>query len=462
MAISQQYHRTINSGDVLAVICGVAGFYLSMPNPAWSFPPLVFMAFVPLFMLLKAHKGFVRPALSFLFSGLFALAMIFPADPSGILNDINSSLIITFLFLAIAAVYSTYFTLSALICDHISWKFNPLVFSLGWVITGILLNSTQFMFAFPVETSLVNYPLLINSARIFGAGGIAFIIIFTNAVLAYAITEHKKRTWIFALSVILAIHFANIGAGAVLISGQDTSNSRVNIAIIQPNVSSKEFEMKERDKTFKVVFEQRLMALTKSSMASKPDLIIWPERAGEYILQNDAYLAELTRLVTSKGPELLIGTSYIDHNASKTEYNIAFILKPDGDMTEPYRKQIRFPFSETGYYSKGKEVTCLPSKTKLRDIGTMICLESLYPAIAKDLVKKGAKALVCISNDASFGNSMIPYIHSAEIVFRAIENNRYSVHAGNSGPSIICDNKGRILTYVPYGRTAYAAARSEI
>jgi len=53
---------------------------------------------------------------------------------------------------------------------------------------------------------------------------------------------------------------------------------------------------------------------------------------------------------------------------------------------------------------------------------------------------------------------MVPYIHSASMVLRAVENNKYCIHVGNSGPSIICDNKGRVITQIPYGKTAYANA----
>lgn len=457
MAISQQYRRTISSGEILAVICGVVGFYISMPNPAISLPFFVFTAFIPLFILLRLHKGVRRPLLSFLFSGLFAMAMIFPAGPKGIFNDPHSTLMIMFLFLLIATAYSVYFTLSSFICDRIGWKCSPLVFSFGWLFIGIFLNFTRFLFAFPIETSLVGYPLMIGTARLFGASGIAFIIIFTNAALAHAINERDSCVWKFVIIILAVIHFANIGAGFILTRTTDAANAYA--AIIQPNVSPKEFALKESNGTFKKIYERRLLELTKDSMASNPNLIVWPEMVGGYILQNDDYLEELKRQVTSKGIELLIGTSYIDRSAANTEYNIAFILKPDGDMTEPYRKQITFPFSETSYYSKGKYAVCLPSTTKLQSVGTMICLESLYPHIAKDLVNKNAKALVCISNDASFGNSMIPYIHTAEIVFRAIENNRYAIHAGNSGPSIICDNKGRILARIPYGKMTYATAK---
>jgi apolipoprotein N-acyltransferase len=459
MGISQQSPSIISTGEFFSIICGVAGLYFSMPNPAGALPFIIFVAFIPLFILLRRNNGVKRFLLSFLFSGLFAMAMIFPMDPRGIFIDLNSTLMISFLFLAIAALYSVYFFISALISDHIGWKLSPPVFALGWALTGLILLSTRFAFAFPVETALVEYPLIIGSARMIGSEGIAFLVILINAIFAYALYERDKKAWGFVFTALLLFHFANIDAGPISKRTHDLARTEISVAVIQPNISSKEFALKDNNDLFRKIYEHKLMMLTKDSMLSGPDIIIWPEMAGGYILQNDDHLGELNRQITSKGIELLIGTSYVDRSAGNTEYNIAFILKPDGDMTEPYRKQITFPFSETSFYSKGTKAVCLSSSTKLHDIGTMICLESLYPHIAKDLVSKNANVLICISNDASFGNSMIPYIHAAEIIFRAIENNRYAIHVGNSGPSIICDNKGKILARIPYGKTAYATAK---
>jgi apolipoprotein N-acyltransferase len=202
----------------------------------------------------------------------------------------------------------------------------------------------------------------------------------------------------------------------------------------------------------------KLVDLSRESLKKSPKLIIWPELSGDYILQSDDYLNYLHKNITSKGVELLIGTTYIDYCDQRKKYNIAFILKTDGDMTEPYKKNRTFPLFETQWASRGKKYVTLPSSTPLKDVGCMICLESLFPQIARGLVRSGAKALVCISVDTSFGNSMIPYIHSASMVFRAVENNKYGIHIGNSGPSLICDNKGRIITQIPYSKTAYANA----
>jgi apolipoprotein N-acyltransferase len=254
------------------------------------------------------------------------------------------------------------------------------------------------------------------------------------------------------------VHSINLGYGCWSLDRPSQIGESVRIAIIQTNLSLKDFALKEQSGLFKNLLDKKLIDISKNTLQKLPKLIIWPELSGDFILQNDDYLSYLHKNITSKGAELLIGTTYIDYCNNRKKYNIAFILKTDGDMTEPYRKNRTFPLFETQWASRGKRSMTLPSATPLKNVGCMICLESICPQIARGLVRSGAKALVCISVDTSFGNSMIPYIHSASMIFRAIENNLYGIHIGNSGPSIVCDNKGRVITQIPYGKTGYANA----
>jgi apolipoprotein N-acyltransferase len=248
----------------------------------------------------------------------------------------------------------------------------------------------------------------------------------------------------------------NLGYGEARLNDRDTVDHIMKIAFVQPDISLKEYALKEESGLFKKIVDAKLISLSKESMIGSPDLLIWPEMTDDFTLQNDGRLDFLYKEITSKGPDLLIGTSFMDYS-NKSRKNIAFILENNGDMTEPYMKQRIFPFSESATYSPGHRMVTLPTSKK-GDVGVMICLESMYPDIAKEEARSGGKALISISTDASFGNSIIPYVHAAQIVFRAIENGLYSAHVGNTGPSLICDNRGRILTYIPYGVQGFGKA----
>jgi apolipoprotein N-acyltransferase len=273
-------------------------------------------------------------------------------------------------------------------------------------------------------------------------------------VFANIIYLRSKNYLTISIAILLSINILNIAYGSYCLYSGSSVNKSGTVAIIQPNITSREYYLKQNNRLFNKLVKNRLLELTRKAINGNPKLIIWPELAGEYILQNDEYLGYLHKTITSKGVDLLIGTSYIDYMEDRKEYNIAFLLRSNGTTTDPHRKMAIFPFVEAQRYSNGGKPTNLPSSYAFGNIGPMICLESTYPQIARKLVEAGATLLISISTDASFGNSMIPYIHSAQIVFRAIENNKYAIHAGNTGPSIVCDNKGRVLTYIPFGKTA--------
>jgi len=440
----------------ISLLLGLGAALLAMPNPLIYMPLGIFFGFVPLFAANQKSSGYTRFLFNLLFSCAFAIILLNPLDAAKLVYVFPDTIFIVILFLIIGSIYSISFTSAGFLSDKFGWDLGAVFFSLCWLLTQRMLSAIPPFFAFPIETSLVKYPVMIQSAGIFGASFIGCWIIFTNSVIANAIYSKK---WLISLIILLTVHLTNICYGIFSLSFRHEDQNTVPISIIQTNVSSRDYVLIEKSRLFENLCSRKLISLSLEALKKQPKLIIWPELAGNYILQNDQYLEYLCRSITSKGAELLIGTNYIDHLNGRKEYNISFILKSDGNITEPYKKSIVFPFSETSLYSRGGEFKTLPSGSGLKSIGSMICLESFYPRIARGLVKAGAKILVLISTDASFGNSMIPYIHAAQIVMRAVENDRYAVHLGNTGPSIICDNKGRILTYVPYGKAAYAEAK---
>ena len=74
----------------------------------------------------------------------------------------------------------------------------------------------------------------------------------------------------------------------------------------------------------------------------------------------------------------------------------------------------------------------------------MICLESVYPHIARELVSRGARFLVVSSNDAGFGRSPITHHMTNRARVRAAETRRWLLRVGQAGVSAVIDPNGRI------------------
>ncbi len=181
-------------------------------------------------------------------------------------------------------------------------------------------------------------------------------------------------------------------------------------------------------------------------------------------------------------------------------FNSAILFDPEGNLVQKYDKlhlvpygefipfEKQFPFQRnwivTGDFTSGKEHTVFttPSSLRLRSgqaqlpstslragpapsqvgFSVLICFEDLFPDLVRQFVKKGARLLINISNDAWFGESGAAFQHAQASVFRAVENRVPVVRATNTGFSCFIDSRGRIYEKAPPFKTGYLTAKVEI
>lgn len=79
-------------------------------------------------------------------------------------------------------------------------------------------------------------------------------------------------------------------------------------------------------------------------------------------------------------------------------------------------------------------------------LGCAVCYESVYPEHCAEYVRKGAKALAIITNDAWWGNTPGYSQHLSYASLRAIETRRDIVRSANTGISAIIDSRGNIVS----------------
>ena len=83
-----------------------------------------------------------------------------------------------------------------------------------------------------------------------------------------------------------------------------------------------------------------------------------------------------------------------------------------------------------------------------------MCYESVYGEFCTGYVKKGAKLLTVITNDAWWGDTPGHRQHFNYSRLRAIETRRWVARCGNTGISALIDPEGHVVSRTPWWEPA--------
>src|SRR5262249_20796492 len=98
-------------------------------------------------------------------------------------------------------------------------------------------------------------------------------------------------------------------------------------------------------------------------------------------------------------------------------------------------------------WTPGKGTVLFPSAAG--PFACLICFESIFPDLARDDVRRGAKWLVNITNDEWFGNGPALTPHAAMAPFPALENHGPRARCANTGLTFRVDAYGRVTKRLP-------------
>lgn len=445
-------------------LAGILCSYFSFPNPFFSFPFLIFFSLVPLFILIYKKRTIrvIIYSFSFIFAACFFLFL--PLDLRINFGDINSWLFVMISLGSSSILLAVLFGLANMFSEK-SWVKRLFAFPAAWVIGQILMCYIPFLFLLPLESSLAQIPLMMQSARIFSSYSISFLIILTNMMIKECffpggnLSFRADRKTCSLICILFLLHILNISWGGFSL-GRTTPNTKIlNATLIQPCFSVSR-DVDSANQAIKI--KSRILQISQKALIKYPhtELLVWPEALAGYTLQDDPFRKALYQKINSKGVDLLMGGNYFNVFNKKDSMNIAFLLDKHGVNNGFYFKTRLFPFVERDYRSALAELEnqTILSTSKNVKIGMMICLESLYPQYARKRAQAGADILGVLSTDTSFGNSAIPYIHMYLSALRAVENNKNVFHVGNSGPSAVFDNKGRKIIEIPFNKDDFQFA----
>jgi len=347
---------------------------------------------------------------------------------------------------------------SGLIC----WMRSQLPWYVLAVAAGLLWGSLEmaqgtFFSGFSwltLPAAMAPWPLLIQPMAWVGEYWQSVLFMTCAAWLTMAIRSR------ICLALGLAGCAGLLALGVVLVNKPLPAGEQIQATLVQGNIDqTQKWEPAHQEATVRAYID-----LTTKELHSRPDLVIWPETALPFYLQEDKTLSRQVRAFVKRNKLLLLTGSpryRVDLSTGAILYaNSAFLLDPKGKTLDAYDKEHLVPFGEYVPLSSvfpfisrlaHSEGEFLPgtSPRPLRfnqlALGILICYEAIFPELSQERVRAGANLLVNISNDAWFGRSSAPRQHLHQAVLRAVEQGRYLLRATNSGITAVIDPRGRRL-----------------
>jgi apolipoprotein N-acyltransferase len=227
----------------------------------------------------------------------------------------------------------------------------------------------------------------------------------------------------------------------------------LNVVLVQGNIA----EGQKWDRSLLNSIFERYLRLTREGMArsgSGPVVVVWPESASPFLLQQDA-VARQDIMETTNGAPALVGAVRFDKD--NRPRNSLFALTDAGTIAAIYDKWHLVPFGEYqpdwfpagiqivpgGGFARGPgpETLHIPG---LPPVGPLICYEAIFPGQVIDSADRPAW-MVNITNDAWFGDSSGPRQHLAAARMRAVEEGLPLLRAANTGITAAFDARGHEL-----------------
>lgn len=439
-------------GILLAILSGVL---LITIFPEFNYKHLAWLSLVPLLLALdgKGWKG--RFFLGFIAGFVYFL---------GAVNWITISMnqyggMPYFVSFLVLLLFSVYLALYVALFSVLIGKRALYIVPLAWVATEYTRSflMTGFPWAFLGHSQHNNLPL-IQIADITGVYGISFLIALGNSILKEVILWLTRKrnfpkvgTLFFLVLLSWTILYGVLRLKELRVASREIS---FDFSIVQGNIA--------QDIKWNPDFAQKTIEIYQSlsleDSKGRPQFILWPEASVPfYYPLEEEYLSMISGVAKNTGAFLLFGCPT---DKEGKYYNSAYLVSPEGEVIGNYHKTHLVPFGEyvpmakflpfvrklaygIGDFSAGEKLEGIDSP--LGKIGIMICFESIFPDIGRNLAKDGALFLVNITNDAWFGDSSAPYQHLSIAAFRAIESRLPMLRAANTGISAFVANTGAIM-----------------
>ena len=302
-----------------------------------------------------------------------------------------------------------------------------------------------------------------------------------------------KSAALISLAAVLIVPFAISPSIGKKYTDSMISDEMLDVLIVQPNIDPyNKFQAMTQDQQNAIVEAQmaKSLAYRKGDSLAAPLLVVAPETftsdiiVGQY--ERSRTWRRFTRFLKDyPRVSMLFGASSYDYITSETAPSHTARRLQDGRWLEAHNSALMIDGNaETEIFHKSKLVVAVEHTPypaifcKLDDmlggvmgrcvgqeevsllhagevpVGCAVCYESVYGEYYTDYIRKGARAMSIITNDAWWGNTPGYKQHLSYASLRAIETRRAIARCANTGISAVISPEGKILQPTPWWEQA--------
>jgi apolipoprotein N-acyltransferase len=297
-----------------------------------------------------------------------------------------------------------------------------------------------------------NAPALLSVAALGGIWGLGFLLVAVNVALAAAVRPRvPAATRVAAAATAVALPLAGVAFWALRPAPAPAGTATV--AFVQPGVVGP--------------VEERFRASERLSATLGPtgaDLVVWGESSvGRDPAANPGDVGRLAAAARAAGGPVLANVD-AQREAGGGIYKSALLVGPDGVLGS-YDKMRLVPFGEyvplrplLGWVTRLTDAAAVDRHRGARlavldagglAVGPLVCFESAFPDLARNLAAGGAELVVVQTADTTFQGSWGLDQHASLAAVRAVESGRPVLQAALSGTSAAFDARGRRLAWAP-------------
>jgi len=293
--------------------------------------------------------------------------------------------------------------------------------------------------------------------------------VLTMVIAVLPLLGGRRRSAVFT-ALAAAVFLTAFGLGTLRENQPVTlAANETNLRLVQPNAPQ---HLKWRADMIPVFYE-RLLSLSRQPAETAPDLIIWPEAAVAFWLDNNPVQQKIIGQSANGTGQVILGMRRFE---GQNVFNSMTVLDNEGVSGPVYDKSHLVPFGE--YMPLGNLMSrfglqalatingpglSAGDKSLLFDLGAsgkvlpLICYEAIFPQLSRS--SERPDWILQITNDAWFGEFAGPFQHLVQARFRAVEQGLPLVRSANTGVSAVIDANGRITASLPLGQAGIVDAR---